>query len=176
MKRVLSVCSLIILMLLLTNCSLSRNIEIVSIEIPNIESWKEIVYSEDSNNDKNDRGWIFIRWFQDPRGNGYYGMVLYYKLTNSADPISIVKAWGFRKDSGGSYDWNETRVALWLEDKGVWFVGDQGERLKVSRQYKDGNTISVTYTFEGRNHKVSKTVRLEERPNMLELQPYPNNP
>jgi len=26
------------------------------VDIPHIETWKEIIYSEDSNNDKNDRG------------------------------------------------------------------------------------------------------------------------
>ena len=177
MKKIMNFGCLMVLSLILAGCSLLQGAKADSTEVPYVETWKEIIYNEDSNNDKKDRGQIFIRWFGDPRGNDYHGMVLYHKLSNAADPTPIIKAWGFRRQGGsGEYDWSETRVAMWLEDRGIWFVGDQGERMRTSRQYRDGKTISVTYTFESRNSSVSKTVLLQERPSTQEQQPYPNHP
>jgi len=145
-------------------------------DVPYVENWKEIIYfSEDSNNDKNDQGKVFIRWFEDPRGNGYSGMVLYQRINEESGPVPIVKSWNFKEINNGGYDWSNVLVALWLDDKG-WFIGDVGERLIVSRKYKDGKTISITYTFEDKNSSVFKTIYLEPLPNTLEQKPYPNSP
>lgn len=170
MIRKVSACSLIVLSFFLASCS-------GSIHVPVIENWKEIVYSPDSNNDPKDRGQIFIRWFEDPRGNEYEGMVLYRQLSGIAYPTPLVKAWNFKTMiQDGPYDWSEVRVALWLEDGGVWFVGNPGERLKISRQYQDDKTISITYTFNGANSSISKIVPLEKGPTTLKETPYPTDP
>jgi hypothetical protein len=153
------------------NCSQRANI----VDVPYVETWKEIVYLENSNNSEKDRDQIFIRWFSDPQNIGYEGMVLYYRLTPAADPYPIIKSWNFKKMENGEYDWSNTRVALGLDD-GSWFIGDIGERLEIKSLQRRGKTISVTYTFLGRNSSVSKTIFLESPPNTLEQKPYPTAP
>lgn len=168
MTKGLKVIFLGLLVIFLASCvrtqALGKRTDVV--DIPHVETWKEIIYSKNSNNDAKDRGQVFIRWFADPRGNGYEGMVLYHRFTITSDPYPIVKSWNFRKMESGEYNWGETRVAMWFdrissEDSGFWFVGDIGERLQTSRQYDENKKTSfVTYTFLGKNSSVSKTIFL----------------
>jgi hypothetical protein len=129
-------------------------------KVPEVEKWQEIHFVQDSNNDPDDKGAIYIRWFKDPDRADYAGMVVYQKA-QPAD-VPFIKAWNFKSVSpNGEYDFTETLVALFLND-GSWFVGSEGERLKVHREYNDEReTVSIEYRFDGQHSSVFKKINLQ---------------
>lgn len=132
-----------------------------TIEIPNIEQWEETTYPF-GDHDMGHKTKTVVIWHKDPQGNGYEGDVLYYK-NSSGKLVMLSKSWNFINYGGGmhDFDWSKTRVALLLEN-GEWFVGDEGEMLRIKREYNEQNeVIAVTYQFAGSNASVSRTINFQ---------------
>lgn len=151
MKKLVRVVALALPLLISTECFSANNFN--SVTIPKIEKWERSTTSTDGQ--LTPPCGHFIHWYNDPKGGGYQGILVYWHKGEHAKPFLIGKSWGFKTAPDGDFDTTTMRSALLLET-GEWFVGDENEAVKFLLGHSDGKD-STTFRFKAANSTVSRT-------------------
>lgn len=151
MKKLVRVVVLAFPLLISTECFSANNFN--SVTIPKIEKWERSTTRTDEQ--PTPPCGHTIHWYNDPKGDGYHGILVYWHKGEHAKPFLIGKSWGFRITEDEGFDITTMRSALLLET-GEWFVGDEEESVRFVHGHNHGKD-STTFRFKAANSTVSRT-------------------